>query len=446
MGGEVVYTPDPRYVGPDAFAWAPGDPCLGGEIVEVALTIYDAASGGAPQVAVETVALEARDVALVVNLEDPRSVAVADAYQAARRLTDAQRVHLSFPPEANLTPAEFEAVYESALAQAPAETQAWVLAFSRPFRVGGMSVTSAFALGYDPIYANTSDAPCADTAPVTTYLTTTPRPHDDHGVRPAMMLLGETEAEALALIDRGLASDRTQPKGTAYLVRTSDEARSVRWPQMLSAILDWEGGEGLQVDYLDNHAGALGTDLVTGAQDVLFYCTGLIHVDDLDTLTFLPGAFADHLTSLGGVLEGGSQMPVSAWLEAGATASYGTVAEPCNALAKFPNVRFVLQSVYRGRTLLEAVWTSVHWPGEGLLVGDPLARPFGKLGLTYGDETLTISTTWMAPGELWDLEAADAPSGPWETVQEALSAPALGPTEITAHDATRPYYRLTRRE
>ena len=260
-----------------------------------------------------------------------------------------------------------------------------------------------------------------------------------------MMLLGETESEALALIERGLISDRSAPVGTAYLVRTTDEARSVRWPQMIATVLDWADEDALEVAYLDNHDGALGSDIVTDVHDVLFYATGLTEVDGLDTLTFLPGAFADHLTSLGGILDTDEQMPVSRWLEAGATASYGTVVEPCNTLAKFPHVRFLIQNVYRGRTLLEAVWTSVHWPGEGLLVGDPLARPFGSYGLEFAEDTLTITTTWIGPGELWDLEGSEDPDGPWERSLSALSVAALGPAQIRLESATKGYYRLVRR-
>ncbi len=37
-------------------------------------------------------------------------------------------------------------------------------------------------------------------------------------------------AQAKALIDRGVASDFTRPLGTAYLLKTSDAARSTRAP------------------------------------------------------------------------------------------------------------------------------------------------------------------------------------------------------------------------
>jgi hypothetical protein len=34
----------------------------------------------------------------------------------------------------------------------------------------------------------------------------------------------------------------------------------------------------------------------------------------------------------------------------------------------------------RGETLLEAYWKSVAMPGQGLFIGEPLARPYAKRG------------------------------------------------------------------
>ena len=110
--------------------------------------------------------------------------------------------------------------------------------------------------------------------------------------------------------------------------------------------------------------------------DVMFYFIGAAQVDKLDTNRFLPGALCDHLTSFGGDLTGSSQMSSLRWLEAGATGSYGTVVEPCNVPGKFPNVGLLMRRYLSGETLLEAYWKSVAMPGQGLFIGDPLARPY----------------------------------------------------------------------
>ena len=61
------------------------------------------------------------------------------------------------------------------------------------------------------------------------------------------------------------------------------------------------------------------------------------------------------------------------WLEAGATGSFGTVVEPCNATGKFPEVGLLMHRYLGGETLLEAYWKSVAMPGQGIFIGDPLA-------------------------------------------------------------------------
>lgn len=74
----------------------------------------------------------------------------------------------------------------------------------------------------------------------------------------------------------------------------------------------------------------------------------------LETLDFLPGALADHLTSTGGMLTDSSQMSSVRWLEAGATASYGTVIEPCSYPQKFPSPAVAMFHYALGATAIEA--------------------------------------------------------------------------------------------
>jgi uncharacterized protein (TIGR03790 family) len=69
-------------------------------------------------------------------------------------------------------------------------------------------------------------------------------------------------------------------------------------------------------------------------------------------------------------------MSAAAWLKEGATASYGTVSEPCNHLEKFPNIGVLMRHYLHGETIIEAYWKSVEMPGQGLFIGEPLARPY----------------------------------------------------------------------
>jgi uncharacterized protein (TIGR03790 family) len=233
-----------------------------------------------------------------------------------------------------------------------------------------MSITSAFAFGYDEAYCAKG---CKSTRQSAYFNSTTRRPYHDLGIRPTMMLAGSSVEQVRDMIDRGVAADATYPKGTAYLVSTSDRARNVR-SQFYPLVADKLGQRiSIQVE---------NTDALAGKNDVLFYITGLKQVDKIDSNRFVNGAIADHLTSTGGVLFGGRQMSILRWLDAGATASYGTVVEPCAFPQKFPHPAIVIDRYTRGETLIEAYWKSVAWPGQGLFVGEPLASPFA--GIIWG--------------------------------------------------------------
>ena len=117
-------------------------------------------------------------------------------------------------------------------------------------------------------------------------------------------------------------------------------------------------------------------DALRDADDVMAYFSGLATVQGIGSNRYRPGAVADHLTSLGGKLLGSGQMSALRWLEAGATGSYGTVVEPCNFPAKFPDPALLLTYYLRGDTLIESYWRSVAMPGQGVFIGEPLARPW----------------------------------------------------------------------
>jgi uncharacterized protein (TIGR03790 family) len=182
-----------------------------------------------------------------------------------------------------------------------------------------------------------------------------------------MLLAGRSFDEVKALINRGVRSDGTHPRGTGYLLSTSDGARNVRsrfYPGVLLMQSDRFAFELIEANTLRHRT------------DVMFYFTGLAEVPEIDTNHFLPGAIADHLTSTGGQLTGSGQMSSLRWLEAGATGSYGTVVEPCDFTQKFPRPDIVINRYLNGETLLEAYWKSVAWPGQGVFIGEPLATPF----------------------------------------------------------------------
>ncbi|MBC8072665.1 MAG: TIGR03790 family protein [Deltaproteobacteria bacterium] len=391
-----------------------------------------------PEVILPRLSIGADELGVLVNDDDPQSVAVAEYYVAARQIPAKNVVHLSLPVGANvLSLVDFAAAKAIVDASLGVDIQALAITWTLPYRVDCMSVTSAFALGFDTQYCST---PCETTQTVDYYDSPSLSPWTDHGIRPAMMLAGSDVAQVEALIDRGIASDDTLPFGDGYLIRTTDGARNVRSPQFIDTAMLFDHEGGLLMNYIDN-ADGMGLDYIENTTDVLFYFTGLVSVPQIATNTYLPGAMADHLTSYGGEVPTSSQMSCLAWLEAGATGSYGTVVEPCNYLAKFPNPVVATSHYFRGETMVEAYWKSVSQPGEGLFVGEPLARPWGTAVVDFDGSTLTISTTLLAPGVDYEVQAGDTVDGPWATAfSGSVPYPVFIPIEIA--DATAPYYRL----
>jgi len=312
--------------------------------------------------------LTAQELAVIVNQADPISVEIGQYYQQQRQIPPQNVITVEFTPgQSVLSPEAFQDIYDRVTAATPAHIQAYALTWAAPYRVGCMSITMAFAAGYDKRFCATGCQP----TPINPYFNSdSVTPFDDFGLRPTMAIAATTLEQAKQLIDRGIASDYSYPMGTAYLMDTSDRNRNVRaflFPTIISQL-----GSDFDVKIIK-------ADALEYQFDVMFYFTGLSQVKQIETNLYLPGAIADHLTSFGGALTDTPQMSSLRWLEAGATGSYGTVVEPCNFPQKFPHPGVVMARYLQGDTLLEAYWKSLVWLGQGIFIGEPLARPFGVL-------------------------------------------------------------------
>ena len=130
------------------------------------------------------------------------------------------------------------------------------------------------------------------------------------------------------------------------------------------------------------------------------------------------------------------------WLEAGATGSYGTVVEPCNFTAKFPNPSAAIFWYTHGASLIEAYWKSVAWPGEGIFIGEPLAAPFGGYTARTEGNRVILDTQALLPGE-YTVLGADSAAGPYRPVLGPIRVtPGRNEIALTAPD--KPVYRLIR--
>jgi uncharacterized protein (TIGR03790 family) len=315
--------------------------------------------------------LSASDLGVVINTADPYSVEVGDYYVQRRGIPEQQVLRVALPQRAVLNAAEFDALNASIRDAMGPQVQALALAWTEPYAVECNSITGALALGFSPEVCRQT---CAATPPSRYFNNGTTRPFTDLGLRPAMLLAARSAASAKRLIDRGIASDRSlgrrgAPPIYAVFVQTGDAARNVR--QGLFPVPAYFQDIGVQLLIRQEKDSA-------PLEHVFLYQTGLVR-QQIDSSQWLPGALADHLTSFGGLLlETGGQMSALDWLEAGATASYGTVSEPCNHLQKFPHPQVLLLNYLQGATALEAYWRSVAWPAQGVFIGEPLAAPFAR--------------------------------------------------------------------
>ena len=323
--------------------------------------------------------LQAADIGLVVNTADPASVQVGEYFARQRGLAPEQVLRIELPQRQSLTREEFERLRAAIDARFGPAIQALALAWTTPYAVECNSITGALALGFDGELCKQS---CGMSRPSRYFNSPSLRPYTDFGMRPAMLLAARTVGQAKALIDRGVAADaslsvRGRPPVSVMLLTTDDVPRRVRtvlYPPagLLRAV-------GVEVKVVPAAE-------LANARRVLMVTTGSVRVQLDPAMDWVPGGVGDHLTSVGGDLYGNhDQSTALAWLDAGATASHGSVSEPCNHLQKFPHPQVLLLHYLQGATVLEAYWKSVAWPQQSLFVGEPLAAPFApRLAPTTG--------------------------------------------------------------
>ena len=185
------------------------------------------------------------------------------------------------------------------------------------------------------------------------------------------MITSSNLAQAKAVVDSGVASDGTFPTQTVYLAKSiTDVARNIRYRLFDNAVFDTR----LRGNYSVQRTNA---NTPAGLGYMLGYQGGWMN-PNVPTNIFAPGALADNLTSFGGqIFENSGHTVALAFLNGGASGSYGTVVEPCAYLEKFPTPQDYFYQA-RGFSLAECYYQSLMNPYQGILVGEPLAAPFAQ--------------------------------------------------------------------
>jgi uncharacterized protein (TIGR03790 family) len=176
--------------------------------------------------------IQPSEIAVLINDNDPQSVAVANYYQQKRGTPAQNMIHLNFDQNKlypdfkennGIDPADFAALKEQVDDSVGHDVQALVISWSRPFRIAhfnyyptNYSITSAFSFGIDPDYINANSCGSMPTNPYYDSMST--EPYTDLKIRPTMMLAGASAANVEAMIDKAALADRTLPTGNGWFV------------------------------------------------------------------------------------------------------------------------------------------------------------------------------------------------------------------------------------
>ena len=313
------------------------------------------------------IAVQAENVAVVVNLLDANSVEIGDYYLAARNIPRANLIQVSIPKGSHVLSEEAFSQLKSEIdAKSGKNIDVITLVWTSPYAVNCNSITSAMTIGYQSQQCLNT---CAAGVNNPYFNSPSRSPSTDLNLKLSILMPTDSVELAKAIIDRGVLSGFKRNEATGYFIKTSDSNRSKPREPFFPRDL-------FQIKEKSILFRTLKTEHIKDKKDIMFYFTGHETVAHLETLNFLPGAIADHLTSFGGVLHESPQMSVIKWLEAGATGSYGSVSEPCNHWQKFPNPKVLVAHYLAGETLVESYWKSVVWPTQGLIVGEPLSAPY----------------------------------------------------------------------
>jgi len=246
---------------------------------------------------------------------------------------------------------------------------------------------------------------------------------------------GTNLPQAIQALERSAVADSTHPQGTFYFMLTEDVRTTTRQWGYIGAVDDLRN-MGFQAEVLKS-------PLPLGKEQILGLQFGTPSFDWNSTGSqFVPGAIADNLTSLGGVMTSGAgQTNLSELIKAGAAGSSGTVIEPYALQEKFPHPNMYV-TYARGASLAEAFYLSVTGPYQLLIVGDPLCQPFSSAPQPRFDSTLrrlaidpTLNLEFEEVGQSYAerLEASQPPAQnttPLKAVSVRMLLDGASPREV----------------
>lgn len=205
------------------------------------------------------------------------------------------------------------------------------------------------------------------------------QPVDDNGMKYLLATAlgvthghGNAAEEIIASLRRSRSADGTKPPGTIYYMRNQDVRSTTRHDGFPAAVQELAAA-GVR--------GVIQEGVVPrGAGDVAGLTTGRAQVDlRTSGSRLLPGALVDNFTSAGGQMlirvERNPQTRISEFIRLGAAGASGTVVEPLSLWQKFPTPALHVHYA-RGCSLAESFYQAVSAPAHLLIIGDPLCQPW----------------------------------------------------------------------
>jgi len=317
-------------------------------------------------------AISPEQVGVIVNDNDLASIEIGKYYRDKRGIPARNIVHVNVDPKKNALPLEdFRTIRIKVETAMPPGVQFLAIAWTMPSMVGECeSITSAMARGLLGSSCG-FDRPSV-TADSPYFRSTSAAPFADFGMRPAMMLAGKSVADVKAMIDRGVASDGTQPKGKAYIMLTSDRNRNVRARRYAGTGGKTGRAYGPKIDIELRQA-----ETISGTTDTMFYFQGIEKLGDVTaTNRFPPGAYVDNLSSFSGRVGGNRDVLDAVKGAGGATAYAGSVSEPFALYFKFPDPDVMIPCYVGGGSMIECAWKSLRQTAQILFIGEPMASPY----------------------------------------------------------------------
>ncbi|HEY2952287.1 MAG TPA: TIGR03790 family protein [Verrucomicrobiae bacterium] len=323
-------------------------------------------------------------IAVVINQSSSNSVELANYFCERRQVPPQNVCRINWAGgRVGWTRAQYESTLRTPLLALLAARQLTnqidfvVLSMDIPYRVndsnGINSTTSALFYGFKPDDAGALPSCTLPASSFSGYagsegIFRNTSPGSNPNTFLVTMLTANSLAQAKHLVDQGVNSDGAFPSQTAFLSKTGDPFRNIRYQNSDNAVFNTR----LRGNY---SAQRVFEDSFSTRADILGYQTGLEYFSVL-TNAFVPGAMADNLTSFGGFLfDPTYQTNILEFIRGGAAGAYGTIVEPCAYLEKFPDPQnYFFQA--RGFAMAECYYQSLTNPYQGVIVAEPLAAPF----------------------------------------------------------------------